>query len=278
MMLFTVSPWLESMPRPRALCLQQISRQEDYYFAGARRSGIDYTFFQYTLEGTGCFRANGKTWELPPGYGFLCHVHDPAYEYFIPPPPGPPWTFLFIQMQGESVRRMVDELVRTFGYVYRLPMEYGIIARLRRLMDLRQNLLTAGEAAAFVCELLGELALGKTPASNASREHELIQQALKRIEEQITRPLDATILANQLGVSREYLSRIFRRHLGKSPYRYICEHRIHNATILLQTTTMSIRDIAACLGFSSPETFTTVFRRFTGMPPSQFRKTSCTHI
>jgi AraC family transcriptional regulator of arabinose operon len=84
--------------------------------------------------------------------------------------------------------------------------------------------------------------------------------------------LSATQLADELNVSREYLSRLFKKHLKKSPYQYILEHKIANASWRLQHSTDSIKEVAFTFGFGTPEMFCRSFRKIHGISPSQYRK------
>jgi transcriptional regulator GlxA family with amidase domain len=53
--------------------------------------------------------------------------------------------------------------------------------------------------------------------------------ALELVERELARPLAVDELAAALGCSREHCARLFRRHLGQSPVRYIQEQRVARA-------------------------------------------------
>ena len=79
-------------------------------------------------------------------------------------------------------------------------------------------------------------------------------------------------IAEAAGVNEDYLTRIFHREIGISPWEYLCLYRVHAAKVLLSSTALPIRDIAAETGFQDPAYFSRVFRKIAGMSPGDFRK------
>jgi len=78
-------------------------------------------------------------------------------------------------------------------------------------------------------------------------------------------------LADRLGVSSRHLSRLFAKHIGASPIQTAQTHRIGRAKKLLDTTTLSITDIAFQAGFGSVRSFNTAFVKLYGRTPSSVR-------
>ncbi|MBQ9116311.1 MAG: AraC family transcriptional regulator [Clostridia bacterium] len=66
---------------------------------------------------------------------------------------------------------------------------------------------------------------------------------------------------------------LFKRLIGVSPKEYISEMRIKNAEELLLTTSMSIKEISASLGFSNQYYFSNFFKKKKGGYPEAFRNT-----
>src|SRR5205085_5371659 len=62
-------------------------------------------------------------------------------------------------------------------------------------------------------------------------------------------------LAAAVAVSRSVLVERFGQLLGRPPIRYLTEWRLSLASGLLRTTTMSVREIGATVGYNSEETF-----------------------
>ena len=78
-------------------------------------------------------------------------------------------------------------------------------------------------------------------------------------------------LADELGVSASYLSRLFKKETGDSVSIYIRRQKMEIAKNLLQYSEYSMIDIANRLSFSSQSHFTQQFREFVGMTPKKYR-------
>lgn len=78
-------------------------------------------------------------------------------------------------------------------------------------------------------------------------------------------------LADELGISPSYLSRLFKKETGDSVSDYIRKQKIEVAKNLLQYSQYSMIDIANRLAFSSQSHFIQQFREYVGMTPKKFR-------
>lgn len=75
-------------------------------------------------------------------------------------------------------------------------------------------------------------------------------------------------------VSREYLTRMCRQHLGQTPSELINALRLEYAASELINTTIPVLDISQNAGFNNLSHFYHLFRECYGMSPLQFRKYS----
>ena len=78
-------------------------------------------------------------------------------------------------------------------------------------------------------------------------------------------------LADELGVSASYLSRLFKKETGDSVSTYIRGQKIEIAKNLLKYSDYSLIDLANRLSFSSQSHFIQQFRDIVGMTPKKFR-------
>ena len=78
-------------------------------------------------------------------------------------------------------------------------------------------------------------------------------------------------IAQALGVSLQKLNRHFQQASGKSLGEFLRTQRICRARDLLNTSQLSIKEIAAARGFSSPQTFSRTFKQMLKIPPRRYR-------
>jgi signal transduction histidine kinase/DNA-binding LacI/PurR family transcriptional regulator/AraC-like DNA-binding protein len=100
----------------------------------------------------------------------------------------------------------------------------------------------------------------------------LAKRAVAYLHQNYTRPLARWEIASAIGVSEDYLSRVFHRELGLSPWDYLNRYRVEQAKQLLHHTNSAIGIIASQVGFKDQLYFSRVFRKVTGLSPSAFRK------
>lgn len=92
------------------------------------------------------------------------------------------------------------------------------------------------------------------------------------IDENLRSELTVTMIADAVGVTSGYLSRVFSANEGKTLIRYVSEKKIAKSKQLLEDEKNSIRMIATEIGFSSPSYFIRFFKKFTGVTPKQYRE------
>lgn len=79
-------------------------------------------------------------------------------------------------------------------------------------------------------------------------------------------------LADELGCSPNYLSKLFHRRVGERIVERINRLRIQSGIDALRRTRLSVKAIAAGCGYSDPNYFCRVFRQATGRSPQQYRE------
>jgi AraC-like DNA-binding protein len=126
--------------------------------------------------------------------------------------------------------------------------------------------------AASVQEILAAALAAVRRRRHGGQGEEIVRKAKAEIEQRVEGKLAIDRLAASLGLSQEHLRRLFRTHLGMSPYQYYLELKIHRARQMLRETTLSVKDIAGKLGFESPFHFSKAFAQRTGTPPLHWRK------
>jgi signal transduction histidine kinase/DNA-binding LacI/PurR family transcriptional regulator/AraC-like DNA-binding protein len=100
----------------------------------------------------------------------------------------------------------------------------------------------------------------------------LVKQASAYIQQNYTRSFSLEELSETIGVSKSYLSRIFKMDTGISPWDYLNRFRIQKAKELLLLTDESITTIAAEVGYEDVGYFGRVFREIAGCSPRAFRQ------
>lgn len=109
------------------------------------------------------------------------------------------------------------------------------------------------------------------PAHNPSASDAALRRAAHRLETDLAEPLHVPTLAREVGLSQNYLARLFRQRYGVTLQRYRLRARVRHAELLLLTTDLTVKAIAAAVGLPDPQHFNKQFRRVTGVSPSAAR-------
>ena len=84
-------------------------------------------------------------------------------------------------------------------------------------------------------------------------------------------PWTIAALANEVGISRSVLAERFRRYLSETPIAYLTRWRLQLGAQMLKSTSSSVAEIAAEVGYESEPSFNRAFKREFSLPPARFR-------
>ena len=101
----------------------------------------------------------------------------------------------------------------------------------------------------------------------------LVEAAIAIIQEDFPYLEGLDELAERLEISKAHLSRSFMKKIGVSPGKYLTRVRVEYAKLLLQDEGVSVTYVAEASGFANANYFAKVFRRETGMSPSEYLET-----
>ena len=96
--------------------------------------------------------------------------------------------------------------------------------------------------------------------------------ALKYIEENYSEPISLERLAQEAGYSLSYFESKFLKEMGITLKNYVNNYKVERAKELLISTDAPITDLAYRMGWSSSNYFCTVFKKYAGVSPLQYRK------
>ena len=102
-------------------------------------------------------------------------------------------------------------------------------------------------------------------------EHKLVSAIKDWTRRHALEGAGACDLARELKYDPDYMTRVFKRHTGKTVLQYINGVRLQEAKNLLSNTDRSISEIACASGFSDEKYFMRLFKREESVTPTQYR-------
>lgn len=92
------------------------------------------------------------------------------------------------------------------------------------------------------------------------------------IDQHYDQPLTLDHISGEAGFSPFHFIRLFRAAYRQTPHQYLMQRRIDQAKQLLGSSDLPIQDVCVEVGFESLGSFTSLFRRVTGLTPAAYRR------
>jgi DNA-binding LacI/PurR family transcriptional regulator/AraC-like DNA-binding protein len=137
-----------------------------------------------------------------------------------------------------------------------------------RTIVLNDNVFDDRQFTTFVAQLLDGRKLLPPPSAD------IVKKAILYLNLNLRSSISRWQVAAAVNVSEDYLTRIFHRELGISPWEYLSRLRIAIARKKLRDGTDSIATIALATGFADQAYFCRVFKNLVGCSPGTFRDKS----
>ena len=100
----------------------------------------------------------------------------------------------------------------------------------------------------------------------------VVRRVILAVESDLSRELSTATLSDSQGISAGYLSAVFKRETGVTLTEFIRMRRMEYAQYLLDSTSLQIQTVALHCGILDLQYFSKLFKRHTGMTPSEYRQ------
>lgn len=104
-----------------------------------------------------------------------------------------------------------------------------------------------------------------------SMESHLISEVKKYVEANVENRFRINDLCKKFGYSKSYLSKLFREQTNNTIAAYAVKTKVDKAKSLIREGNLNFSQISDLLDFDNPQYFSRVFKRVTGMTPSEFK-------
>ncbi len=242
----------------------------EYTSVQPRPSGVT---LRYLVGGNWEVKMCGKTWSASPGEIFCAVPSEPlVFSQFDKDE----WEWLEIQFNGPCAETFIGEFGLSPEHPVIKPNDSELTAdffrRLYRLMAQPDR--TVPHALELLFGLL-EACRGRQNQTDAGLKDSPKLLAARAVDYLDTMPSagkNVSELAEHFGVDRTTLGRAFKKHIGMSPHEYLDWFRLQRARGLLDSTNLTVSDVAKRAGFSDVKYFIGWFKKHQGVTPGNYRK------
>lgn len=194
----------------------------------------------------------------------------------------------------DKAAQYVEKLLRYWTYEHRTPIE--VMREAQELLSLfqlcrRNGLVPVEQAEALrtmesVEEMrawIGSAFEGVWKSDDEIEEEygfhrRLIEKATEYMKHHFTKAISLQDVADHVAVSKNYFSEMFKRVTGQNFIDYLIQLRLKRSSVLLQTTTLKVYEVAEMSGFNDVKYFSRLFKKMMKMSPAEFRERKAGNI
>lgn len=220
----------------------------------------------YHLAGEAFFDYAGQQLKVSPGDLFIIPAQQ-SFDYW-----GQGIRFHWLSLDGTWPAILGDDQTpRRLSLGYDSEIEAKFV-EIRELLILQKQGYPLKAVGVFY-ELMArieELSQGLTVTH--STYPDVVRNAITYLIETYDHPFNAARTAATVNISQSHLRALFDKWLGESPRQFHTRYRIDQAKRLLREQQLQISEVALQVGFDDTHYFSRVFKRMTGVSPSQYVK------
>ena len=231
----------------------------------------NHHLIHYVISGKGRIRLNGKYYECEAGSLIWVPQYNPVMYIADDEQP---WNYAWIGISGGETTQIYDELhfslqnpirkcpSKIIGdYFTKMVETFEMGDEISRLKTLSifYKILSIVSQAEFVEQNEGD---------------NLLFASLEIIKNNYWKQIKINDIALELGINRSYLYKIFQENFKMSPKKYLDDYRMSVAYELLTEGCYSAIQVSEAVGFQSPTTFSTRFKKKYGLSPIEHVKES----
>lgn len=216
------------------------------------------------LAGKGIFSIHQTAYTLQPG----TLLHAPAKSLFEVEAISDQFCYMVVHITSDDTTSPFA--TEAFSVMLANAQQSIDLAKLLLTTHNQRGGLAALHAKALFYQLIEMLCIdAKVHASTTDTN--AIEQAVHYIHTHYASAITVAELAETCQLERRRFTYLFEQHTGLNPSTYLTEYRISRAKSLLLAFNSPITQIAERVGYPDSFYFSRVFKKVTGMSPSQFR-------
>lgn len=227
----------------------------------------------YFVGGNGWVNINGDVYTIKSGdllllYGvehWTCSAHTSL-----------PVVVYYAELLGELIPAFLEEFkvdkhIRIIRSAQDLQLQFLFQELIHSLAYglVYENLL---EASALAMRILAIAIKKLQSSSETSKDVDKIARSIIYMSEHINEHLQICDLARLVNLSQPHFTVLFKVQTGCAPRDYLNLLRMHKACELLLSSDLSVKEVAAKVGYTDQFHFSRKFKKFYGISPVQYRK------
>ncbi len=164
----------------------------------------------------------------------------------------------------EFVLRAESDMYRSGGHLYEFESRKDYLSDIINIVNLE-------ECRTWFIEKMKNAAANMTTGSS-DHTHYLVKQAIEYIENNVGKDISLNEISEKLNISSYYFSKLFKEETNEGFIEYLTKRRVEKAKEMLRDLSRSIKEVGSDCGYSDPNYFSRIFKKSTGMTPTEYRE------
>lgn len=241
------------------------------------RENLPSFLMKFTLSGSGELHYQNNIYTIETGDVFLIDCNNYQYYKTIS---NEPWEMDWIHFYGGNSDIFYKEFTKNGRNVFRTnpakAKQNTIHALMQKLLHLQKepNARTDFECSVLIHELLNELIFQKYELDFAKSDIPGYIKSVKNyIDENYRYGISLEDLEKQFHINKYQIAKEFSKFIGQPPIDYQISRKLSYAKDLLRYSNLSVKEVSLEIGLENFAYFSRLFKRKTGISPSEYRKT-----
>ncbi len=207
-----------------------------------------FWLIHYIVSGKGVFKIDGKTYEVGKNEIFIIRPNE-IYEYTADSKN--PWQYKWVGFSGEyadKLNRIKERVLSIPGYFFddmQRAEDYG---------DMCEEYI-ALKVMELLCEILG-----------TEHKKSYAETAKNIIDSDYMKKISVASVAQQIGIDKNYLTKLFKQKYNLTLQRYIMEKRMREARHFLHAG-YNVGEVSQLVGYDDSFSFSRTFKNVYGISP-----------
>lgn len=231
-----------------------------------------YYTLHFVVDGQGVLCTKSKTYPLKTGDIFFL---PPNVQFKYYPITENPWKYVWLTVNGEKTKEYFNKLLfNKKNLIYHCQNSELLKSTFYDFFcNYSPNTVNEETMLSLFFKIMAIIVEERNPQQKRSSYSKYYLEEIQNIISSNFKNIDFKIedLSAITHLSYPYIIKIFKKHMNISLKKYLYTMRLEHAAQLLITTDDSITEIAYNSGFSDPLYFSTAFKKFYNLPPTEYR-------
>ena len=183
-----------------------------------------------------------------------------------------PWSISWVGVYGEQV----EAFLRTIGASRENPVlhvaNHDIISKILDDMYAESAKSTITSKIKCIGMLYEFFSVLTENTSFQNNKRSYVRDAMHYMDFCYDRKITLTEVAKSVNLEKSYFAKIFKRETGVTVTEWIRDLRVRKACRLLETTGLTVQQIALSVGVENQLYFSKIFKKIMGVAPTDYRK------